>query len=74
MATAWIYFDMHHSAGHPDYLRVFATKEAAEWWLADIDPNGAIFEYDVLGRSVRDSEAFSWRQDYGISAALMVRS
>jgi hypothetical protein len=52
METVWIYFDMHHSVGHSDYILVFATREAADRWLADIDPRGSIFEYDVLGRPI----------------------
>ena len=28
----------------------FCDKRDAEKWLADIDPHGTIFEYDVLGR------------------------
>jgi hypothetical protein len=50
METVWIYFDELHEVGHPDHVRVFATRETAEKWLADIDPHGTIFEYDVLGR------------------------
>jgi hypothetical protein len=50
METVWIYIDRHHNAGHPDHVRVFATREAAEKWLENIDPNGLVFEYDVLGR------------------------
>jgi hypothetical protein len=49
METVWIYFDALHKVGHPDHVRVFARRETAEKWLADIDPHGAIFEYDVLG-------------------------
>jgi hypothetical protein len=55
METVWIYFDTLQSVGHPDHLRVFATKEVAQRWLAEIDPNGTIFEYDVLGRPVSGS-------------------
>jgi hypothetical protein len=36
METVWI------------YVGLFATP-TAEKWLADIDPHGTIFEYDVLG-------------------------
>ena len=55
METVWIYFDMHHSVGHFEYIRVFATREAADRWLADIDPRGTILEYDVLGRPTSGS-------------------
>jgi hypothetical protein len=47
--TVWIYFDTLHKVGHPDHVRVFATRETAEKGLADIDPHGTIFECDVLG-------------------------
>jgi hypothetical protein len=49
METVWIYFDTLHKVGHPDHVRVFSTRETAEKWLAEIDPHGTIFEYDVLG-------------------------
>jgi hypothetical protein len=49
METVWIYFDTLHKVGHPDHVRVFATRVTAENWLADIDPHGTIVEYDVLG-------------------------
>jgi hypothetical protein len=52
METVWIYVDTLHEVGHPDHLRVFATRETAEKWLADIDPHGIIFEYEVLGRPI----------------------
>jgi hypothetical protein len=52
METVWIYFDTLHKVGHPDHVRVFATRETAEKWLADIDPHGTVFEYDVLGRPI----------------------
>jgi hypothetical protein len=50
METVWIYVDTNHKVGHPDHIRVFATSEAVEKWLSEIDPHGVAFEYDVLGR------------------------
>jgi hypothetical protein len=50
--TVWIYFDTLHKVGHPDHVRVFATRETAEKWLAEVDPHGTIFQYDVLGRPI----------------------
>ena len=44
METVWIYFDTLYQVGHPNDVRVFATRETAEKWLADIDPHGTIFE------------------------------
>jgi hypothetical protein len=56
METVWIYIDTLHKVGHPDHVRVFATRETAEKWLADIDPHGTIVEYDVLGGLISSSD------------------
>jgi hypothetical protein len=34
--------------GDVDYLKVFASEEAAETWLAENDPEGVAFEYEVM--------------------------
>lgn len=44
----WIYTDTSHGIGHPDQLKVFATGEAADAWLAEHDPEGVAFSYPVL--------------------------
>jgi len=46
--TVWIYVDTSKDVGHPDHLKVFASQEAAETWLAENDPEGVGFEYEVL--------------------------
>jgi hypothetical protein len=57
LETVWIYFDTLCEVGHPDHVRVFATRETSEKWLADVDPRGTIFEYDVLGRPISSQPA-----------------
>jgi hypothetical protein len=62
MKTVWIYFNTLHKVGHPDHVRVFATRETAGKWLADIDPLGTVFEYDVLGQTAPRPEPLSKRK------------
>jgi hypothetical protein len=45
--TVWIYVDTDKEVGHVDHLKVFASREAAETWLAENDPEGEAFEYEV---------------------------
>jgi hypothetical protein len=47
MATVWIYVDTSKEVGDQDYLKVFASAEAAQNWFRDHDPEGVAFEYDV---------------------------
>ena len=46
--SVWIYVDVSKEVGDVDHLKVFASKEAAEKWLEENDPEGAAFEYEVL--------------------------
>jgi hypothetical protein len=46
--TVWIYVDVSKEVGDVDHLKVFASKEAAEAWLNENDPEGVAFEYEVL--------------------------
>jgi hypothetical protein len=48
MKTVWIYVDTSKDVGDPDHLKVFASPDAADAWLAENDPEGVAFEYDVL--------------------------
>jgi hypothetical protein len=48
--TVLIYVDTSKQVGDPDHLKVFANADAAATWLAENDPEGAAFEYDVLGQ------------------------
>jgi hypothetical protein len=47
MTTVWIYVDTRYQVGHPDHLKVFADEDAANRWLAEHDPEGVAFEYEV---------------------------
>jgi hypothetical protein len=44
--SVWIYEDTRLQVGDKNYLKVFASPEAAELWLVDNDPEGVAFEYD----------------------------
>jgi hypothetical protein len=44
--TVWTYVDTNKEVGHVDHLKVFASR--AETWLAENDPEGEAFEYEVL--------------------------
>ena len=46
--TVWIYVDISKDVGDVDHLKVFASKDAAETWLQENDPEGVVFEYEVL--------------------------
>jgi hypothetical protein len=46
--TVWIYVDTNKEVGDIDHLKVFASKEGAEAWLQENDPEGVAFEYEVL--------------------------
>jgi hypothetical protein len=46
--TVWIYIDTSKDVGDAEYLKVFASKDAAETWLQENDPEGVAFDYEVL--------------------------
>jgi len=46
--TVLIYVNMSKQVGDPDHLKVFASEAAAETWLQENDPEGIVFEYEVL--------------------------
>jgi len=46
--TVLIYVDTSKQVGDPDHLKVFASEAAAETWLQENDPEGIVFEYEVL--------------------------
>jgi hypothetical protein len=48
MNTVWIYVDTSKEVGDLDHLKVFASKDVAETWLQENDPEGVAFEYEVL--------------------------
>lgn len=43
----WIYVDTKFQVGDKDHLKMFATREAADLWLAENDPQGVAFGYMV---------------------------
>jgi probable addiction module antidote protein len=45
---AWIYVDARKQIDDPDHLKVFASEEAANRWIAEHDPEGVAFEYRVI--------------------------
>ena len=47
----WIYTNTDKNVGDPQHLKVFATKEAAQPWFKQNDPDGVAFAYEIiLGR------------------------
>jgi hypothetical protein len=51
MTTVWIYVDTIKPVGDKDHLKIFTSSEGAEAWLAENDPEGVAFEYDVIDAS-----------------------
>jgi hypothetical protein len=54
MTTVWIYVDTSKGVGDVDHLKVFATPNAADRWLAGNDPEGVAF----------DLYPFTWRERF----------
>jgi hypothetical protein len=55
MKTVWIYVDTSKQVGDRDHLKVFANSDLADEWFLVNDPEGVVFEYEVIG--VTDDEA-----------------
>jgi hypothetical protein len=53
MKTVWIYVDTSKDVGDLDHLMVFASPEAADEWFKEHDPEGVVFEYEVIGGEAR---------------------
>ena len=50
--TVSIYVDTSKEVGDVDHLKVFASREAAETWLAENDSEGVVLRFwSELGRS-----------------------
>ncbi|WP_035968344.1 hypothetical protein [Bradyrhizobium sp. WSM1417] len=43
----WIYEDGHKHIGNADWIKVFATEEAASAWFAENDPEGVVWSYPI---------------------------
>jgi hypothetical protein len=48
MKTVWIYVDASKEVGDVDHVKVFVDEITADTWLAENDPEGVAFEYDVI--------------------------
>jgi hypothetical protein len=46
--TVFVYVNTSKQVGDADHLKVFASLDAADTWLAENDPEGVAFEYEVL--------------------------
>jgi hypothetical protein len=46
--TVLIYVNTSKQVGDVDHLKVFANEDAAETWPQENDPEGVVFEYEVL--------------------------
>ncbi len=49
MKTVWIYVDTKKQLGDRDHLKVFANSDLADDWFVVNDPEGVVFEYEVIG-------------------------
>jgi len=49
MKTVWIYVDTKKQVGDRDHLKVFANSDLADEWFVVNDPEGVVFEYEVIG-------------------------
>ncbi|KRR11623.1 hypothetical protein [Bradyrhizobium valentinum] len=49
MKTVWIYVDTSKQVGDRDHLKVFANSDLADEWFLVNDPEGVVFEYEVIG-------------------------
>jgi hypothetical protein len=52
--AVWLYLNDHENAksrtfGDPDWIKVFASPDAADRWLAQHDPEGVAWEHEVVG-------------------------
>jgi hypothetical protein len=58
MKTVWIYVDTSKDVGDLDHLKVFANPEAADEWFKEHDPEGVVFEYEVIdGQEAEELDA-----------------
>jgi hypothetical protein len=49
MKTVWIYVDTRKQVGDRDHLKVFANSDLADEWFVVNEPEGVVFEYEVIG-------------------------
>ncbi len=48
MKTVWVYVDITKPVDDVDRVKVFPDQATADTWLAENDPEGAAFEYEVM--------------------------
>ncbi|MCP1768456.1 MULTISPECIES: hypothetical protein [Bradyrhizobium] len=46
--TVFVYVNTAKQVGDVEYIKIFATVEAAERWLEENATEGVVFEYDVI--------------------------
>jgi hypothetical protein len=46
--TVFVYVNTSKQVGDADHIKVFANVYAAETWLEENDPEGIVFENEVL--------------------------
>ena len=46
--TVFVYVNTAKQVGGPEHIKVFGTRDAAERWFEENDPEGVAFEYEVL--------------------------
>jgi hypothetical protein len=49
MTTVWVYVGTRKKVSDKDHLEAFASEDAPNAWFAEHDPDGAAFEYPVMG-------------------------
>jgi hypothetical protein len=49
VSSVWIYVDTNKEVGDKNHLKVFATTDAAEAWLAENDPEGVALGQTAIG-------------------------
>jgi hypothetical protein len=46
--TVFVYVNTSKQVGDVEHIKVFASRDAAETWFEENDPEGVAFEYEVL--------------------------
>jgi hypothetical protein len=49
MTVFFVYVNTSVQVGDPEHVKVFASREAAERWFDENDPEGVAFECEVIG-------------------------
>jgi hypothetical protein len=65
MKTVWIYVDTRKQVGDRDHLKVFANSALADEWFVVNEPEGVVFEYEVIGVVVDEAGQDVQRHRWG---------